>query len=66
MKPEYANKSLAQVAYEVYCEARSWKAYDGKPLPQWKDVQDPIRTAWSKSASAVIEAYKGKRDLLNQ
>lgn len=51
-------KSLAQINYEAYCEARSWTAFNGEPLGQWENVQEPIKAAWKQAAEAVLKAIR--------
>lgn len=47
---------LAKIAYEAYCVSREWKSFDGKPLPQWHDVNTDIRSAWDAATQAVLRA----------
>lgn len=47
-------KSIAQIAYEAYCETTDWKSLvSGQPLPQWDDVRPDIKIAWKEAANAV-------------
>jgi hypothetical protein len=39
--------------YEAYCEARSWKSFDGEVLPTWNAVKTSIQQAWEKAAQAA-------------
>lgn len=48
-------KSLGQIDYEAYCEARGWKSFTGDDLPQWDKQNAPLRLAWEAGASAVEE-----------
>ena len=45
--------TLGQIAYEAYCEHQDWKAFDGKPIPEWKDVREDIQQAWEIAAVAA-------------
>ncbi|MBS2531559.1 hypothetical protein KGQ20_02110 [Catenulispora sp. NF23] len=47
---------LGRVAYEAYCQARDWSAYDGQTLPQWEDQHPDLRRAWEAAAAAVAAA----------
>lgn len=54
-------KSLGQIAYDAYCKSRNWKAFNGDPLPKWKDMKkDPKRAdlipSWEAAGKAVLEA----------
>jgi hypothetical protein len=48
-------KSLGQIAFEAYNEAKGGVTYDGKPIPPWEDVGDAVRSAWEAAARAVWE-----------
>ncbi|MDA0244685.1 MAG: hypothetical protein OT477_14800 [Chloroflexi bacterium] len=41
---------LGQIAYEAYGDFRDWKAWDGKPMPTWAEVNEGIKAAWAVSA----------------
>lgn len=45
--------TLAQIAYEAYCDQREWKAFNGDALPQWDKVPEYIKDAWWEAAEAV-------------
>jgi hypothetical protein len=47
------DKTLGQIAYEAYCHARQWKAFNGDTLLQWPEVLPEIQDAWEKSSEAV-------------
>lgn len=55
---------LAKIAYDAYCGTRGWKSYDDKPLPQWPDVREDIKTGWMAAAMAVMTANKSSRTIL--
>lgn len=48
-------KTYGQIAYEAYCEARSWKSFGGEPLPQWETVILEIQAAWEVAAREVVK-----------
>lgn len=48
---------IGRAAYEAYCEERGWKAFDGKPLPQWDDVALGIKQAWITAAKAAVQKF---------
>ena len=50
-------KTLGQVSYESYCEARSWRSFNGNPLPEWKDVRNYIQSAWEAAGWSAVEAH---------
>lgn len=53
-------KTLGQVAFEAYNEAKGGKTYDGKPIPPWETLTDEtglaVRAAWEKAVGAAIDA----------
>ena len=50
-----SNEELGRLAYEAYCDARAWRAFDGTQLKSWIIVDRPIQQAWIKSAVAIRE-----------
>lgn len=48
----------ARYAYEMYGEARLWRAHDGKPMPKWDDVNEEIKYAWMQAVGQAIAGYK--------
>lgn len=46
-------QELGQIAYEAYGDLRGWKAWDGKPMSTWAEVNEGIKTAWAVSAEAI-------------
>lgn len=47
--------SIGRAAYEAYCASRDNKAWDGSPLPVWKDVKPEIKVGWIEGALAVAK-----------
>lgn len=41
-----------QDLYKVYGQAVDFKNYQGKPMPDWVDLPDPIKNAWEAVALA--------------
>ena len=37
---------------------RGWKAWDGKPMPTWAEVNEGIKTAWAVSAEAIANTLE--------
>lgn len=52
-----ARPQCGRIAYDAYCKTRGWKAFDGKPLPQWEGVQFEIQVAWELAANAAVTAH---------
>lgn len=48
-------EALAQVGYEAYGKHADWKAYDGKPMPQWNELPEHIREKWKVATEAIID-----------
>jgi uncharacterized protein YecT (DUF1311 family) len=55
------NITLARIAYAAYGQTTSYKNYQGKPMPNWDDLGEPIQRAWIAAADAVCE-YLGDPD----
>mgnify|MGYP000113615389 CR=1 FL=1 len=47
-------KSLGQIAFEAYAEAKGGTTYDGKSIPGWDAVSEEVRQAWEVAALAVV------------
>lgn len=45
---------LAKMAYDAYSESVGGKAFNGDPLPAFKDVPERIKYAWDKAALAIV------------
>ena len=52
------NEALAVRAYMAYGESTVGLNYQGKPMPQWVDLSDAIRSAWIAAAVAVEAMVK--------
>lgn len=46
---------LAQIAYQGYGESTGFKTFDGRPMPEWKDLGTKIQDAWTAAVAAVID-----------
>lgn len=46
--------SYGEAAFTAYREAANRTTYDGKPIPQWSDLSDHIRSCWEIAALAVL------------
>jgi hypothetical protein len=44
---------LAEIGYNAYGEEAEWKTYDGKTMPKWEDLSQPIRNRWMAAAAAI-------------
>jgi hypothetical protein len=53
--PEHGTKSIGQVAFERYNEARGGLTYDGKPVPGWDVIPQGIRDGWEHAAHRLGE-----------
>lgn len=53
--PERGKKSIGQIAFERYNEARGGLTYDGKPVPGWDVIPQGIRDGWEHAAHRLAE-----------
>jgi hypothetical protein len=49
-------KTLGQIAYEAYGDAREWKVFGGGAMPPWDAQDSDIAAAWERAAEAAAEA----------
>lgn len=56
-------KTIGQIAFEAYNEAKGGVTYDGKPIPPWTDVGDAVRTAWECAAGAAAGTVQAEMAL---
>ncbi|MEL6614134.1 MAG: hypothetical protein AAFQ43_00265 [Bacteroidota bacterium] len=51
---------LAKTAYEAYCDHAEWKNFEGKPIPQWDDLDEStgVQDKWRTSVQAVLDAAR--------
>jgi len=48
-------EALARIGYEAYGAKADWKAYDGKPMPQWVELPQHIRDKWMAATEAILD-----------
>lgn len=52
-------EELTEIAYETYCKEVGGKAFNGDPLPSWKEfASDPNKTKQSNAWRSAIKAVK--------
>lgn len=44
---------LAERAYEAYAKSTEGKTFDGRDMPTWDDLTQPVRNAWQAAAEQV-------------
>lgn len=54
--PDY--RKLAQIAFEHYSDYTGWKTYNGKPIPPFEEIGEPIQRAWESAARGVVEQLR--------
>lgn len=60
--PQVADEeAMGRAAYEAYCAARDWKAFDGSSLPQWFAVRTDLQVSWMRGAMAAVGAADRQR-----
>jgi|GEM_PF-4047399 len=57
--PEHGTKSIGQINFERYNEARGGLTYDGKPVPGWDVIPQGIRDGWEHAAHRLAELLVG-------
>lgn len=45
--------SLAESAYQAYGEDAKWLTWNGKPMPQWDELNDEVRFHWIAAVTCV-------------
>lgn len=48
--PTADDLALARSMFDAYGDHADWKAWDGRPMPQWSEVNDAVRSHWVASA----------------
>lgn len=51
------DKSYGQIGYEAYAKSTGGKTYDGRDMPKWEALPEPIKEAWEDAADAIREEY---------
>lgn len=46
---------LAKHMFDAYGEHCGWKAWDGRPMPRWEDLNEAVRSHWKAAALAALE-----------
>jgi len=46
---------LATNAYHAYGDKAGWKNYQGKEMPQWKELPDNIKVYWEAAVGHVVD-----------
>lgn len=56
------SKTLGQVAFEAYNDAKGGLTYDGKPIPGWDTLTNEagltVRAAWEAAALAAVNVTR--------
>ena len=47
---------FSKIAWDAYVKAVGGVSFDGKPLPDWKDVGEKQKVGWQAAIDAVFEA----------
>ena len=43
-----------RIGYEAYAHSTGGKTFDGRDMPRWEDLPDPIQTAWEAAGLAIL------------
>jgi hypothetical protein len=46
-------KTLGQIAFDAYIESKKGTTFDGRPIPTWENLGDPVRNAWEAAGEAA-------------
>lgn len=44
-----------KVGYDAYAKSTGGKTFDGRDMPKWEDLPEPIRKAWWHAAMSILE-----------
>lgn len=58
------NFTAGRAAFESYKEDRKGIAYDGKPIPEWQNLDPGVQHAWEASAKKVVAYHEFKKSLI--
>jgi hypothetical protein len=47
------SEQLAKRAYEAYAKSTENKTFDGRDMPTWDDLTQPVRNAWAAAGEQV-------------
>lgn len=49
-------RTLGQVGFDAYGDEAEWKAFDGRPMPQWdENLRADIKHKWEVAAKAIVK-----------
>ena len=48
--------AVARTAYEAYARSMGGKTYDGRDMPQWRELPQHIQVAWETAARHAVRA----------
>lgn len=52
---------LGQKAYAAYGEATDGLTHDGRVMPAWADLGEPVQNAWTVAATAIYSGAMTER-----
>lgn len=58
-------KTIGEIAFDAYTASKQGTTFDGRPIPKWSELGDPVRNAW-EAAGEAAHATNGKLLMLNQ
>jgi hypothetical protein len=47
------SKTLGEIAFDAYTESKKGTTFDGRPIPKWEDLGEPVRNAWQAAGEAA-------------
>ncbi len=53
-------KALAEQGYNAYGEEAGWKTFDGRPMPTWSQVGEPVQARWIAAARRIAQQVGAK------
>lgn len=57
--PEYRS---GHVAYDSYSASTKGLTHDGRPMPAWRDLGEPVQRAWIAAAAGVLRARETDKE----
>lgn len=54
MSGDLKTQTTGQVGYDAYRKATGGLTFDGRPMPTWNELPEPIQHAWTVASAAML------------